>query len=237
MRPRLVLLLSLLALAVAALVGLMDLAFGVIFGTALRGLDVAFAVSTAATRTPAGETFFGALTHLGDTYVVAAMAVVAGIGLWLLRRRAAAVYVAGAVATGALVNTTMKAVFDRTRPPAEFAVIALPSSPSFPSGHAVAAFVLFGTLAVVVLVDIGLRWDGIGLAVLFAVVGVLVGYSRLYLGVHWFTDVLASWLLGTAWLAAWTAALLVADGLSSRRARDPSGPKTSPRSRAGTRPS
>ena len=155
---------------------------------------------------------------------MAALTAIAGVGLWMLRRRREAVYVVGAVATGALVNTTLKDLFDRTRPPAALAAIHVPSSPSFPSGHTVSAFILFGALAVVLLADVGVDWRGIVLATAMALLGVLVGYSRLYLGVHWFTDVVAGWCLGTAWLALWTAGWVWAEGRTRRTAGRSGGP-------------
>ncbi len=111
-----------------------------------------------------------------------------------------AAFFAGDAASGAL-----KQAVDRPRPPLDDparldAVIALPSSPSFPSGHATTAFAAAAALAVLVP---RLRWPAMGLAA-------LVALSRVYLGVHFVLDILAGAVLGTL--------IGVAIALAARRA-------------------
>ena len=127
-------------------------------------------------------------------YVAAALA-------YDLRRRAApvtalAVAVAYGLATAA--SQWLKEVFDRERPDAASALVELPTSDSFPSGHATTAFAAAVCLAILAP---PLRWPALALAA-------VVAYSRVYLGVHFWTDILAGALLGAMVGAAVALAVL-----------------------------
>lgn len=105
-----------------------------------------------------------------------------------------------AVPGGALLNVLAKQAFHRMRPSFADEVLALTSF-SFPSGHVLIATVLYGVLAAFVVSRVrAWRWRVFAvLAAFFAVV--LVAFSRLYLGVHYLSDVLGAWAEGIAWLA------------------------------------
>lgn len=97
------------------------------------------------------------------------------------------------------VNAALKALFDRSRPPDAIgfdALVGVPGSPSFPSGHAMTAFAV---AAAVALLAPRLRWPVLGVAA-------VIGFSRVYLGVHFWLDVLAGAALGLAigLLVAWS---------------------------------
>jgi undecaprenyl-diphosphatase len=129
--------------------------------------------------------------------VVTILAVVAGIIL-LLRREARqglwlAVEVAGAVA----MYQTLKAFLDRPRP---MGGLVETTGSAFPSGHATQGIAFFGLLAVVLLAIVPGR-ARVTVAGAAIVVGILSGLSRVYLGVHWLTDVAGGFLLGGAWLS------------------------------------
>jgi membrane-associated phospholipid phosphatase len=101
------------------------------------------------------------------------------------------------VASG--LNAALKALVDRSRPPDAIgfdALVGVPASPSFPSGHAMSAFAVAGAVA---LLAPRLRWPVLGLAA-------VIGFSRVYLGVHFWLDVLAGATLGLAigLLLAWS---------------------------------
>lgn len=115
---------------------------------------------------------------------------------------------------GWMISQSVKNLVDRQRPqwPDPFEVL---TSPSFPSGHSMAGvygYVVFGVVALALL---DRRWPG----VLLIVFGMLMGPSRVLLGVHWPTDVLAGWLFAGAWISLCAAAVLWIRG--SRRARTP----------------
>lgn len=153
---------------------------------------------------PALVSFFKVVTLAGNAGVVAAATVV--VGLLLLRRGAVndAVFL-GVVAVGVeLLNAVLKLVFHRPRP--ELAFVHLDTY-SFPSGHAAGATAVYGALAYLAV----RRTAGpLRLAVLVAtpVLIALVGFSRLYLGAHYLSDVLAGFCLGAAWLFACLTAVL-----------------------------
>ena len=212
MTARRLVIVALVVVAMIALAGLADLGTGVLLGQPLRALDAAVAVRSVGLRTPVGDVFFSTITHLGDQLVVTLLVAVSAVGLLVLHKRADALFVVGVVASGALANTFLKQLFDRLRPPAELAAIPIPSSPSFPSGHTVSAFLLFGALAVVTLLELSPRWRGVLLSGVLALTGVVVGYSRLYLGVHWLTDVIGGWLLGNGLARSVTVALIIVRG-------------------------
>lgn len=117
---------------------------------------------------------------------------------------------------GWIISQTVKQFVDRPRPIWTDPIEVL-SSPSFPSGHSMAgvyAYVVFGIVALALL---DRRWPGIVLIVF----GILMGPSRVLLGVHWSTDVLAGWLLAGAWISGCAAGLLLVRESRSERTPQP----------------
>ncbi len=173
-------------------------------------LDTWAAGAVAATANPVCTGVMWVATLMGDFRVMAVEMVVAAIllAVWGHPRRAASVVIL--VLTGVALSETLKNVVVRLRPNEALAMIAGEgASRSFPSGHALAGILLFGSLALMLSasrVPRPLRLWG-GLAV--AAIGLTIGVSRVYLGVHFMTDVLASWLLGLTMLSVWAAAVLV----------------------------
>ena len=146
-------------------------------------------------------------TALGGAGVLALISLAAVVYLLLMRKRHAAVLVVAAVGGGILLSTLFKAGFDRPRPDL-VAHLSQIYTASFPSGHSMMSAVTYLTLGAL-LTPLHRDW-AVKLFILFAAVliTVLVGLSRIYLGVHWPTDVLAGWAAGAAWASAcWLAAL------------------------------
>ena len=130
-------------------------------------------------------------------------AVVAGWLAWRRHPRLAA-FVVVTMLGNSLLNTVVKLAVDRARPVLPDPVAYAPGL-SFPSGHAQAAMVAYSVLLLVFLPSLRGPWRRI--AILFAVLMVLgIGFSRVALGVHFASDVLAGYVLGAAWVAAMTAA-------------------------------
>ena len=151
-------------------------------------------------------------SFLGSFPVAAAVVIAAAI--WQLRRqdRPGALMIVGVSVTAELCNLALKETFQRTRP-SLFQEIATLHSYSFPSGHAMGSAAVYGALAVAVARGEP-RWRNQALALASALV-LLIGFSRIYLGVHWLTDVLAGWAAGLA-IALMGALLLDLRRLPSR---------------------
>jgi membrane-associated phospholipid phosphatase len=150
-------------------------------------------------RTDALTTLAVVITEAGNTAAMAVLASAVGIVAWRRGRRADAVFVVGAMAGAAVLFRSLKILFDRHRPPVVSRLVEH-TSESLPSGHATMSIVVIGSLVV-------LAWNARGAPARVAMVAAAtawvaaVGYTRIYLGVHWFSDVLAGWLVGGAWLA------------------------------------
>ena len=147
-------------------------------------------------RTPWGDRIMVAFTELGDAMVT--VSVIFAVSVWLILRRAwySLGYVIAAVFFGSLVVQIIKVLFHVSRPEALYSGI---SAYSFPSGHATMSMVLFGFLAVLVSRRINPRWRWFP----FALAGLLIigiGFSRLYLGAHWLSDVVGGYSLGLVWV-------------------------------------
>jgi undecaprenyl-diphosphatase len=148
------------------------------------------------------------VSNVGGTVGMAALALIGATLLLRIRRRAEAGIVLGAaLGAGALV-TTFKNLYDRARPPVADR-LAVETNAALPSGHALGSIVTLGVLAAVVVL-VARRPAARAAAVASTGVAVVtIGVSRLYLGVHWLTDVLTGWLLGGAWLALCVTALAI----------------------------
>ena len=137
-------------------------------------------------------------TALGGVAVLSLMTFAVVGYLLLARKRYAAVAVFVAVAGGLVLSTLLKLGFDRPRPDL-VPHGSLVYTTSFPSGHSMMAAVTYLTLgALLARVEASIRIK-IYLLSVAVILTVLVGVSRVYLGVHWPTDVAAGWTVGAAW--------------------------------------
>jgi undecaprenyl-diphosphatase len=151
-------------------------------------------------------------TYFGSTVLILSLTVCSALIFYLIKRRRAALLML-VMMTGALVlNTALKLSFHRTRPAAFFGVVA-PHSYSFPSGHALHSLCLFGTLAALLQPRLRGATARLFVWVATAAVVALVGFSRIYLGVHYPTDVLAGYAAG----AVWVLSVTLVDRLLKRR--------------------
>ena len=103
------------------------------------------------------------------------------------------------VPLGMILNVLLKHVFQRARPSFEHPLLTL-TTYSFPSGHTAAATLLYGVVGAY-LISVSKGWPRLLIAVLVLLMVVLVGLSRIYLGVHYLSDVLAAVASSTVWLA------------------------------------
>jgi undecaprenyl-diphosphatase len=146
------------------------------------------------------------VTALGSTSVLL-LVVLAVLGYLTLDRRWRELWlVAVASAGGAAISTGLKALIGRPRPAALLPLIH-PDSPSFPSGHAMLAAVVYLTLGVLLARTVARRRLKAYFVTVALVLTFLVGISRVYLGVHYPADVLGGWSAGLAWaLGCWLVA-------------------------------
>jgi undecaprenyl-diphosphatase len=149
---------------------------------------------------PALTTLLLAVTQIHSMPGILILSFVAGIFLWRNGDRFWVLSLALAVPAGLALNTALKLLFDRARPAWDDPLLTL-TTRSFPSGHATGAALFYGFLACY------LVWrmkDAAAHALVIAACAAmvaLVGFSRVYLGVHYLSDVLAGISFGTAWLA------------------------------------
>jgi membrane-associated phospholipid phosphatase len=168
-------------------------------GEAIVHVDGRFAVALHAQATPAATTGFEVVTELGSTAVLLAVAAVAAAYLARLGRRRDAAFIILAFAGAEALTWSLKAVFQRERPSFDDP-IATASSFSFPSGHALVSFAVYGALAYVLLEILRSRRARAACVAGAAAVVTAIGFSRLYLGVHYLSDVLAGYAVALAWL-------------------------------------
>ena len=146
------------------------------------------------------------ITALGSNGVLALAVIAGGLFLVLARKWATAVVLVLASAGGLALVSLLKEVFDRARPDLVPHAARVFTS-SFPSSHAVMSAVVYLTLGALLARAQPDRRLKIFFAVLAVTLTLLVGASRVYLGVHWPTDVLAGWCLGAAWaMLCWSIA-------------------------------
>jgi undecaprenyl-diphosphatase len=168
---------------------------------------------------------------LADIPQMTALAIVAAVLLWRSRRRPEAAVVLAATIGATLLVDGFKRLYDRVRPPTAEQLM-METNPALPSGHALGSVVVLGVLTAVVVMATRHTLLRVA-AVVTATLGVMtIGFSRLYLGVHWLTDVVTGWFLGGAWLAVCVTTLCV---LTRRRALG-SAPMIAPLKQAGAGP-
>ena len=151
-------------------------------------------------------------TAMGSTGVLTLMVITIAGFLTMTRKGHAALFVLASVIGGVLISQSMKWAYARPRPelvPHGAEVYTA----SFPSGHSMMAAVVYLTLGALLARTLADRAVKVYVLAVAVFATILVGVSRVYLGVHWPTDVLAGWTLGAAWaLICW----LVMTWLQSR---------------------
>ena len=153
-----------------------------------------------------------AITTLGSTLVVGPLFVIAEVALLRVKRRREALFLAIALIGSVIMNGLLKLVFQRPRPDLPWA--KTPLDYSFPSGHTMNSLVFYLALALIAWVIWGPR-VGIPATIGALILAVLIGISRIYLGAHYFSDVVAGFIAGPG---------LAAHRVGRVRRRDMGGP-------------
>jgi undecaprenyl-diphosphatase len=179
------------------------LCFAWLANEVLRGATVRFDLwvrnSIHAWASPPLTEIMRGVTQLGSSvFVIAA----GGVLIWRLAaagRRRAGIALAVATIGGEALDQILKLVFHRPRP-APFFGLAQPSTFSFPSGHAVTACCFYGVLAAVAAARVQSAAGKAAIWALAAFAAAAIGFSRVYLGVHYPTDVMAGYAAAVIWI-------------------------------------
>lgn len=164
----------------------------VLFGLT-DGLDAATRAAVNRWASPQLTALFEGLSFWGSVVAIYALTAVAAAGLWLGGRRPAALRLVAVMAAAAILNNVVKMSIARPRPEALFGEV--PASYSFASGHALFSACFYGVVGGLVAAELPQAWQRA--AVLIAALAIIasIGLSRVYLGVHHPTDVLAGFAL------------------------------------------
>ena len=155
---------------------------------------------------------FALVTRLGDTGTLTVLCVAVGAALMAASRHRLALAWVLAVAGNGALNRLLKAVFQRVRPDREHDLVSA-SGWSFPSGHSSGSVVAYGMLAYVVLHFVPPRWQ-LPVLLLASALALTIGLSRVFLQVHYLSDVLAGFASGLMWL---TICIVSSEWWHSRR--------------------
>lgn len=180
----------------------------VVHQEALTRVDLVVFRWLQARATPASYGTWSVISALGSGYALTILAVGVGLLLLLRRRRIVLAGWAVAFAGAALLDAALKLLIHRPRPPGA-ADFLTHLSWSFPSGHALGSFVGFGMLTYLLLLAARRRSHRVGVVAAAAGLVLAIGLSRLYLGVHYLSDVMGGYAVGTLWLSACISGLEV----------------------------
>jgi membrane-associated phospholipid phosphatase len=175
----------------------------VLGGTAIKAYDLDCAIFWH-DWSEAHRGTWGLMVFLTDLGGIAAMALVAVMGaIWqnAIRHRRLAIAWLVVVVGGALLNQGCKGLFERPRPPEDIQNRAvLESNHSYPSGHSMGSAIGYGLLAYALILPQRRRPRRVGVLILLTCIVLAVGFSRIFLRAHWFSDVVGGWTIGIAWL-------------------------------------
>ena len=161
--------------------------------------DHAFSTSLHEHSTLPTVSIFRFISHLGDASTLTSIGLLVLVGLVITRHwQLLCVWVIAVLGVGFL-NVSLKSIFQRVRPQLPDPWIVEPGW-SFPSGHAMGSLVVYGMLAYFVILIVTNRTLRYCIIVLATTLVVIIGFSRIYLGVHYFSDIAAGYCAATFWL-------------------------------------
>lgn len=153
-------------------------------------------------------------TALGSVGVLTFTVITVSLLLWLIGMRKNSTFVLLVCLAGTIIGQLLKMGFDRARPDV-VPHVSVVYSTSFPSGHSMMAAVVWLTLAILLSQAMDRKRHRVVTFTLASLLIILIGLSRVYLGVHWPTDVLAGWLSGIAWVLVCVIVAIVLRGNQS----------------------
>jgi undecaprenyl-diphosphatase len=158
-----------------------------------------------ARRSDGGTLFFLTFTKIGGGWGLSVLVLLVSAALLARRLPYRALYLLVTGLGAAFLNTALKAHYARARPDLTLA-LSWAEGYSFPSGHSLGSTIVFGALAYVGIRNLRSWWARSGAVALCLTTALAVGLSRVYLGVHWISDVAAGLAGGIVWLSATTVA-------------------------------
>ena len=179
-------------------------------GDGLAARDTSIASAVVAHRSDVWTSLAQAASLAGGEVSIALLSLAVTAGLMIARRRREAVVFAVAMCGTAVLVLGIKHLIMRSRPGQDYLLGPVDHGYSFPSGHTLFSAVFLSLVVWLLLPHLAPRWRPLALGTAL-LLGFAVGASRVYLGYHWTTDVLASWLIATAWLGLLYVALRVLD--------------------------
>jgi len=202
-RPALALTLAIGAVVAVLLAFLVDRVYDAVTEQdGVAALDKPILIAVQTLRTPPLDAFAGGVAVLFGPVGMPVMTVAVLVVLGVVRRSWTPPILVAAAGIGSLLMTIVgKDVIDRYRPDRAYAIPPFETSPSFPSGHTLNATVVAGIVGYLLWLHRRTIVGRVLTVVVPVLLAVVVGLTRVLLGAHWFTDVLAAWLLGGAWLA------------------------------------
>ncbi len=164
-------------------------------------LDIQVIQWLQARHTALGDKLFSGITHLGNPFLLAVIASITTVSFLLLGRKLESLVFASGFVSLTAVVIAVKFLLDRHRP-SEVAGLVMENSPSFPSGHASMSLFLYVFLAYLIARKVSGLQKKLGILLLALVLAFMIGFSRLYLAVHWPSDVIGGFALAGVWLSA-----------------------------------
>ena len=171
-----------------------------ITGDALISFDQAIITAIQSTISERNTVWMLWITELGSVKWITFFVIATAIGMLMKKKYSLAIFITGSSGIGALFNMWLKWLFKRERP--DILPLINEESYSFPSGHAMGSFIFYGSLAFVIIHLVhkkSRQWIGI---VVNLILILIIGLSRIYLGVHFPSDIVGGYLAGAAWLLA-----------------------------------
>ena len=162
--------------------------------------DVRIMNLVAALRTLGTAQILLFFTYLGNWQFITSLGIVILIILWLSGKKRMTIFFFGAVVSGEIIYTVLKQLLHRTRPDIGYSLIER-NGYAFPSGHAVVSLIFYGMIGLFLWKLLKKRWQKLTATIAAIILVFLIGFSRVYLGVHWTSDVVAGWAIGFSILA------------------------------------
>jgi undecaprenyl-diphosphatase len=176
------------------------IALAITLSTPLTELDAKAEMWLHVRATPLISNAMAAVSFLGAPTTLTVVAVAGSLLLWYRRRHSEAATLSTLVLGGNFLNFCLKHLIQRGRPVFDDPILSLPTY-SFPSGHAMASTVFYGLLSIYALANAGQRYAAYIAAAAAIFMVALVSFSRVYLGLHYLSDVMGGIAEGIAWLA------------------------------------